>query len=112
MPSKPKSKNIKKITPKAHHNEFPNTSEKNILKSPREWTNTVWAKKKEMTANFLLETMKARRQWSKVFKILKTKFQCETLQAVNVSSKDRQNKDFTMYKGWKNSSLADLRYMK
>lgn len=36
MPSKPKSKNIKKITPKAHHNEFPNTSEKNILKSPRE----------------------------------------------------------------------------
>ena len=50
-----------------------------------------------MTADFLSEIMQKRRQWSNIFKALKEKSQPRITYPVQVSFKNRQNKDYFRY---------------
>lgn len=50
-----------------------------------------------MTADFLSEIMQKRRQWGNIFKALKEKSQPRITYPVQVSFKNRQNKDYFRY---------------
>lgn len=93
---KTKHKNNKGNYTKVHRNEAFEISNKwQILKAAREKRHiTCRGLKKKMVADFLSEIKRMRRQQDNIFKVLKEKSQPRIIYPVQISFKNRQNKDY------------------